>query len=201
MSLQARISIALVAFVSCVVSLSGCGAGGDCAPGCDGVKADCREVGSELSALAAIAAAQPSARDSLGANARWVGALRGMRITRAGTPTTTPDSEIFGVKIYTAGWVFKYCANLDEIVYGAGPEISNAVRGCGSFDCSQLAPATLPAVDSPAAVSAAFPTDPNNTLYQLDYNIMLDGARVWSVTRLSDFKVIRVDSDSGAILP
>ena len=51
------------------------------------------------------------------------------------------------------------------------------------------------------AIAAAFPGDPADTLYQVDFNPLAFGARVWRVTKRPSGPTVNVDADSGAIVP
>lgn len=129
-----------------------------------------------------------------------VGAVKGLKITRAGIASMEPESEIFGTKIYASGWVFKYCGGLDEVVFGAGPPDTTVEKGCGNFNCEAIAAYQPPAVDSQQAIAAAFPSDPATTVYNVDLNLLL-GPRVWEVTRRPNGPTVKVDADSGAVIP
>lgn len=177
---------------------SGCGLGGGrCGAEC-GMKSTCASIGSGLTAREALSAAQAQADGVVGAGARWVGAVKGLKITRAGTPSPEPESEIFGVKVYASGWVFKYCQGLDEVVFGAGPPETTVEKGCGNFNCAQVTPTMPPAIDSAQAIAAAFPDDPPDALYGLDFNVLL-GTRDWRVTKLPSGPSVLVDGDTGAV--
>jgi hypothetical protein len=52
------------------------------------------------------------------------------------------------------------------------------------------------------AVGPAFSTTlPVGATYSLDFNPLVDGSRIWTVTRLSDGAVARVHGDTGVVLP
>ena len=181
--------------------LAACGgAGGACDPSCNGPKVGCHEVGSQLTALQALAAAEGPAMSSLGAASRWVGAIEGLKITHDGTPSQVPDATFAGVNLYTGGWVFKYCAGMNEVVYGAGPQTSSAGKGCGTIDCSQVPTNALPVIDSPAVIATAFPSDPATATYKLDLNVLPGMTRTWTVQPQSG-ATVKVDADTGAVVP
>jgi len=189
------------AIVGALLGAAGCGAGagGACSVAC-GQKSTCGSVGNNLTALGALEAARAPAQSIVGGTPKWVGAFAGLKITRAGLPSMEPETQILGTTIYASGWVFKYCAGLDEVVFGAGPPDTTIEKGCGMFNCDAVASFTPPAVDSPAAVAAAFPSDPATTVYNVDLNL-LAGPRVWSVTRRPNGPTVKVDADSGAVVP
>lgn len=193
--------VAFVLGTFVVVGAAGCGGGGGgaCGVAC-GMKSTCGAVGNNLTALGALEAARGPAESIVGAAPKWVGAFKGLKITRAGLPSMEPESEIFGTKIYASGWVFKYCAGLDEVVFGAGPPDTTIEKGCGQFNCGAVASFTPPVIDSPGAIAAAFPSDPATTVYDVDLNLLL-GPRVWQVTRRPSGPSVKVDADTGAVIP
>lgn len=177
----------------------GCGAAGgsDCAPAC-GQKSSCTKIGSSATALEALNAGLTAAPLALGQGPKWVGAIEGLQILHDGTPSQTPAAQVGNTSVYVSGWVFKYCSGMDAVVYGAGPPKSSAQKDCGDFDCSAIATYTLPAIDSPQAIAAAFPSDPASTLYTVDLNL-LAGARTWQIQ--SPTATVTVDADTGAVVP
>jgi hypothetical protein len=180
-----------------VAGCGGNGSSGACGADCN-MKSDCSSVGASLTAVQALAAGRTAAAGALSGTPKWVGAIQGLKITRPGTPSMVADAEIGGVKIFTSGWVFKYCAGMDEIVFGAGPPTGSAQRGCGTFDCAQITEPAAPAIDAPQAISIAFPSDPADTVYDLFLNL---GSRVWQVTQRPNALSVKVDADTGAIVP
>jgi hypothetical protein len=187
---------------SCFLLVAGCGAGdGACGAACNAGKQACAPLATDLTAHGALAAAQPLAAGVLSGTPKWAGAFAGVKITRQGTPSQDPDSEIFGTKLYTGGWVLKFCAGMEEVVFGAGPPTSSIEKGCNTIDCNQLTAQAAPAVDAPQAIAAAFPSDPADTLYQVDFNPLAFQKRVWRVTRRPNGPSVEVDADTGAVAP
>lgn len=193
-----------------VALVAGCGilpstSGGSCKPTCNGDKTGCPMLGTSLSALEALHAAQPLAQKIFDAAPRWVGAFKGIKITRQGTPSADPEViEVLGQKtnLYVSGWVFKYCAGMNDVVFGAGPQTSTAQLGCDDFNCEALAPVAEPTVDSAAAIAAAFPGDPADALYELELPLTTNNdPRIWSVTKRPSGPTVKIDAMSGAIVP
>lgn len=195
------VTIASIAFaVAACDSDSGGGGGGSCAPQCNGDKVGCSALGSDLTALGALDAARPLAKDILGAEPVWMGAFAGIQITRDGTPSQEPTT-LGTLQGYMSGWVFKFCAGMDDVVFGAGPQVSTAQYGCQDIDCSQATVTAVPAIDAKAAIAAAFPNDPADTLYKVDFLPMLHGGqRVWTVTNTTTQTAVNVDADTGAVV-
>jgi hypothetical protein len=199
---------AFVGFVSgCGIlpSSSGGTSGGSCAPECNGDKTGCPMLGANLTALGSLHAAQPLAQKILGAAPRWMGVFEGLKITRQGLPS--PDPEIVDVlgqqtKVYVSGWVFKYCAGMNDVAFGAGPQTSTAQRGCNDINCDAMTDTAEPAVDSAAAIAAAFPGDPADALYNVEFAVPVsNNQRVWSITKRPSGPTVKVDADSGALVP
>ena len=178
---------------------------GACSPVCNSDKTGCGALGSNLTALGALHAAEPLAQKILGATPRWVGVFEGLEITRQGQPSQTPDTvNVLGqqTNIYVAGWVFKYCAAMNDVVFGAGPQTSSAQQGCQDINCDAVADTAEPAVDSAAAITTAFPADPAATLYNLELAPAANqGKRFWAVTQRPSGPTVKVDADTGAIVP
>ena len=159
------LSIALVGLVSgCGIlsNTSGGTSGGSCTPACNGDKTGCPMLGSNLSALDSLHAAAPLAQKILGATPRWMGVFEGLKITRSGLPSPDPDVvDVLGqqTKVYVSGWVFKYCAGMNDVAFGAGPQTSTAQQGCNDLNCDAMTDTAEPAIDSAAAIAAAFPAE------------------------------------------
>jgi hypothetical protein len=188
--------------VLAAVLAAGCGGsgGGACGATC-GMKSECAAVGSSLSALAAVGAGNAAAMGSLPGTPRWAGGIQGLKITRDGKPSPEPDAQIGNTKIYTSGWVFKFCAGMEEIVFGAGPPTSTAEKGCGTINCAALPEFTLPQKDSAEVIAAAFPSDPAETTYNLQIILLGSTSRIWQVTKRPSGPAVKVDADTGAVVP
>lgn len=190
---------------------AGCGgvggsSGGSCSPMCNGDKTGCPMLGSDLTALGSLHAAKPLAQKILGATPRWMATFEGLKITRAGQPSQDPDIiNVLGTqtKVYSSGWVFKYCAGMNDVAFGAGPQTSTVQEGCNDLNCDAMMDTAEPAIDSAAAIAAAFPSDPASTLYSLEFAppAANGGKRLWSVTQLPSGPSVKVDADSGAVVP
>jgi len=55
------------------------------------------------------------------------------------------------------------------VVFGAGPQTSSAQEDCGTINGDALTGTAEPAVDSAAAIAAAFPNDVATTLYNVEF--------------------------------
>jgi len=180
--------------------------GGSCAPACNGDKTGCPMLGSDLTALGALHTAKPLAQQILNATPRWMAAFEGLKITRSGKPSPDPDVvDVLGTqtKVYVSGWVFKYCAGMNDVAFGAGPQTSSAQQGCNDINCDAMTDTSEPAVDSDAAIAAAFPNDPPTTLYNVEFLPPAAHAnqRFWSITQRPSGPTIKIDADTGAIVP
>lgn len=134
-----------------------------------------------------------------------MGAFAGVRITRQGTPSQEPDPlGVLGqtTKVYVGGWVLKFCSGQSAVVLGGGPEVSSSEKSCQDVDCSKVADTVEPSVGSAAAIAAAFPGDPAESLYALELAPLAHGGeRLWCVTKNPSGPVVKVDADTGAVVP
>jgi hypothetical protein len=199
----------LVLFATTMATGAGCGGddmgGGSCSPACDGQKVGCKPLGSSLSALSAITAGEGLASHILTGAPVWMGGIEGLKITRDGLPSPDPDVSTIGgqqISLYTSGWVFGFCAGMDSVQFGAGPQTSSVSEACQAVNCSAVMTPPRPQVDSAAAIAAAFPSDPAGTLYNVSFLLPLtNNQRVWSVTQRPSGPTVKVDADTGAIQP
>jgi hypothetical protein len=91
---------------------------------------------------------------------------------------------------------------MNDVVFGAGPQTSSAQQGCQDINCDAVADTAEPAVDSAAAITTAFPADPAATLYNLELAPAANqGKRFWAVTQRPSGPTVKVDADTGAIVP
>ncbi len=199
------VTLSIASFACALVACdgdSGSGTGGgSCDPQCNGDKVGCSAVGSNLTALDALHAGKAAAQSILDATPVWMGAFAGIQITRDGTPTQEPTTS-GGLKFYMSGWVFKFCAGMNDVGFGAGPQTSTAQYGCQDIDCSQVTVTAEPAIDSKAAIAAAFPSDSADTLYKVDFIPVLHGGqRVWTITNMTTQTTVNVDADTGVVVP
>ncbi len=189
----------------CGLGLGSSGGGGSCAPACNGDKTGCPMLGSNLTALGALQAAQPLAQQILGTTPRWMGIFEGLEITRQGQPSQDPDIvDVLGqqTKVYVAGWVFKYCAGMNDVGFGAGPQTSSAQEGCNDLNCDAMTDTPVPAVDSAAAIATAFPSDPAGTLYNVEFAPpTTNNQRIWSITQRPSGPTVKIDADTGVVVP
>lgn len=194
-----------------IVAMMWVGCGGDdngsgsCTPACDGQKVGCPQLGSSLTALAAVSAGDSLAQKILKGAPTWMGGIQGLKITRQGLPSPDPDvTNVLGqnVSLYVSGWVFGFCAGMDSVQFGAGPQISTVSEACQQVNCSQVTSPAMPQIDSAAAIAAAFPSDPANALYDVSFNLPLsNNQRVWAVTKRPMGPTVNVDADTGAVQP
>lgn len=139
--------------------------------------------------LATVAAA------AHGADVRWTGRVAGRDIARTGKPTTGA----------TAGWATGFCHGADALAFdvtggacGARNLCDCATAGtCGGAACTGDTAPAFPAVDSDAAIAAAFPGDAAAATYDLDFDAP---AGQWTVTRRADGTRVLVDAATGIAL-
>ncbi len=207
MSMFRWISLLGITWFAC--ALGACGgsddaessSGGSCDAQCNGGKVECSAVGSKLTALSALHAGESAAQSILDATPVWMGGFAGLQITRDGTPSQEPF-ESGGLQIYMSGWVFGFCAGMNQVGFGAGPQVSSAELTCQYIDCSQVTPTAELGVDSKAAIEAAFPSDAADTQYNVDFMPAVhNNQRVWTVTNRTTQVVVNVDADTGAVVP
>jgi hypothetical protein len=165
------------------------------------MKSECAGVGSSLSMREALQEGKSAAAGALAGAPRWAGGVQGLKITRAGAPSQEPETVIGNTKIYASGWVFKYCAGMEEVVFGAGPPVSSVEKGCGTINCAALPDFALPVKDSAELIAAAFPGDPSDATYTLQLTLLGASARTWQITRRPGGPTVKVDADTGAVVP
>ncbi len=203
----------LACISSFAFALGGCGlpapapagGGGSCAPICNGDQTTCPAVPSNLTALASLHAGATVATGILGPTSQWMGEFAGGKIMRDGTPSPDPDVvNLLGkqTNVYVSGWVFKFCAGMNDLLFSAGPQVSSIQEGCGDIDCSALPTMAEPKIDTAAAIAAAYPGDPATTLYNVNFMpVLTNNQRLWTVSHRGDAAQIKVDADTGAVVP
>jgi hypothetical protein len=132
-----------ILIVAMMLGVASCGGddGGSCAPACDGQKVGCSQLSSSLTALAAVSAGQSLANKILKSAPTWTGGIQGIKITRQGLPSPDPDvTNVLGqnVSLYVSGWVFGFCAGMDSVQFGAGPQTSTVSKACQQINCAAV---------------------------------------------------------------
>ena len=137
-------------------------------------------------------AALQSLKSALAAEAtsrlpRWFGLGFGVSLGRDGRPSGGAGS-----------WKTGLCVDSSGVSLAVATTGSWVARTC-AVACEALGDdVPLPTIDAPAAITAAFPSDPTGTLYTLTINTTVQG-RVWLVERQPDGAAVRVDLDTGAV--
>lgn len=141
-------------------------------------------------ALPTLALGQEIAQASLGASAKWTTGILGLGITREGKIAASGLS----------GWVFGFCSGMDQFSLDTTNGHCGAERDCGVLDCDAVPAHAFPTIDSSAAISTAFPAEGADATYKIDINY-LAGQTYWSVTSLQSKVTVKVDGDTGMIVP
>jgi len=143
-------------------------------------------------AVAILADVKPVASGAVG-SVRWTGRFQGEGIPRKG-----------GTASATAGWLLSFCGGTSVIfVDTTGGNCRAANRcdcqggACEGVDCATLPDLAAPAVDSDAAIQAAFPSDAAGTTYTLALDLVK--ASAWTVTlEGANPSTVTVDSATGS---
>ncbi len=140
----------------------------------------------------------------------WMGGIAGISIDRNGKavdkgPTISGTGFSFESP---SGWTGNFCVDQgavdDSLNYDTSDGACTAIRSCQSVNCNAV-PTTyvFPTIDSPAAVLAAFPSDPADAWYNI--SLVLGNGTFWTVTRLAingqTVATVKIDSDTGAVIP
>lgn len=203
---RSRLAAPLLACASLLVASCWPFDGGECSSDCNLGEVKCSRLSSNDTALNVLHQARDIAKDVLGTQTpTWMGAFAGVKITREGKPYQEPDTlTVLGqtTKVYVAGWVLKFCSGQSAVVFGGGPEVSSSEKSCQDVDCSKVTETVEPPLDAAAIIAAAFPGDSADTLYALEFAPLAhNGERLWYVTRNPNGPVVKVNADTGAVVP
>jgi len=139
----------------------------------------------------------------------WMGGITGLYIGRDGKSLDKgPVITVGGYSMENgSGWTGNFCneqgAVDDSLNYDTTDGKCTALRTCLAVNCNAVTPHAFPAIDSPAAVEAAFPTDATGNWYSV--TLVMDIGAYWTVSRLAingataDTK--KVDVTTGAVIP
>lgn len=202
--------LALGAFAGCPTE-GGSGGGGDLA--CDAGMSTRKTCPTDpnVHELTAVEALQ-ELKDSFEAQfpeAVWMGGIAGLYIGRDGR------SRDEGVKITyggftienASGWTGNFCVDQpeaqadDQLNFDTSNGDCTALRNCLVVNCNAVTPRAFPAIDTPAAIQAAFPGDPSDALYQVQ--LVLDLGNHWTITRYVEGgggESRKVDATTGAVI-
>lgn len=152
----------------------------------------------------------------------WLGGMQGTGITRDGKTTdggysvTLPGGTTLPM---TSGWIFSLCTmqgpasdtskyDDDALSFETTSGTCTAMRQCASVNCNTVRVEPFPTLDSAAAIAAAFPDDPTDTLYlaTLTNQQILTGKGtgfIWLIKRLTAAGQVdaskNVDAMTGAV--
>jgi len=130
-------------------------------------------------------------------DAKWMGGLQGQYVGR--------DGKLNGTAAEGTFWQGNFCAPQELFHFETTMVTDQACtqqRSCQQGPCTGFDYA-LPAVDSAAAILAAFPDDGADARY----GVMITCAikRVWNVSRVAEgsyaFEFKKVDADTGQVVP
>jgi hypothetical protein len=145
---------------------------------------------------ATVVALLPVATAAYGSTARWAGVIAGRDIHRDGRPSGASAS----------GWTLSFCDETSILQLDVTDGVCAArnlcdcqpAATCGPVVCDATNNSPFPAVDSAAAIAAAFPDDPATAAYDVSLDVRTGK---WTVTRLSDTVSKVVDASTGAVVP
>jgi hypothetical protein len=163
---------------------------------------------SRATALQTLEAVEGSLRAQF-PNAVWLGGIAGLGIDREGRGMDQgPMVDLGGITMEDpTGWTGNFCNDdgpvpQDQLNFDTTKGQCTVLRNCEVYDCSAAPRYARPAVDSPAAIQAAFPDDPPGTLYGLE--LVLAVGNYWTVTRTpadgSQPVSVKIDAASGAVI-
>lgn len=147
----------------------------------------------EVTALDGLEVLGPVAAGALGASVRWTGWVRGVGIAANGAVGPSPGSG------FTTAW----CDGESELLFDttAGGCAARMACDCvASGECRGPCgdAVALPAVDSDAAVAAAFPGGAGDDAFDLVFDASV--GHWWSVRRAGTDEWVRVDAADGSVL-
>jgi len=206
-------------FLVLLLSLAGCPLGGSGGGGddlvCDdgmGNRLDCPADPDvhRLTGVQALQAMQASFQDPF-PGAVWMGGIAGVYIGRDGkSKDQGPVINAGGFQLENAsGWTGNFCVDQptqeadDQLNFDTSNGKCTALRTCLAVNCNAVTPAAFPAVDTPAAIEAAFPGDPADTFYSVQLVTAL--GNYWQITRAAIGNQVaesrKVDTQTGALIP
>jgi hypothetical protein len=212
----------LMTTVALTATLALCGCPTDSATGGGGGDLECADYTNTrvtctanpdvrlLTALQTLEAMKASFETQF-ATVTWMGGIAGIAIDRDGK--IMDKGPMVGtaplVMEMGSGWTGNFCTEQgavdDALNYDTTDGKCTAVRSCLAVNCDAAVASAyaFPAVDSPAAIQAAFPGDPAGTLYNV--SLVLGNGSFWTVSRMGitgqTFETKNVDSNSGAVIP
>lgn len=132
----------------------------------------------------------------------WMGGIMGFNIGRDGKVLDQSPGLL-----RPTTWFGNFCNNsgtvpMDSLHFDTTAGECTVVRTCQVVDCSKVPVHTFPAIDSDAAIHAAFPSDPDGTLYTMQ--LVQDVSSNWSIVRLAsdgqaNGDAVLVDSETGEV--